>query len=49
MYGYLLKKGISEDKLKSTGFGQDQPVADNKTATGRTKNRRVELVLHYNQ
>lgn len=49
VYDYLLKKGIPEDKLKSTGFGQDQPVADNKTAAGRTKNRRVELVLHYNE
>jgi OmpA-OmpF porin, OOP family len=49
VYDYLLKKGISEDKLKSSGFGQDQPVAENKTAAGRTKNRRVELVLHYNE
>jgi OOP family OmpA-OmpF porin len=47
VYDYLVKKGVSSDKLKSMGFGQDQPVADNKTAAGRTKNRRVELLLHY--
>jgi outer membrane protein OmpA-like peptidoglycan-associated protein len=47
VYDYLVKKEVSETQLKSTGFGQDQPVADNKTAAGRLKNRRVELQLHY--
>jgi OmpA-OmpF porin, OOP family len=42
---YLVSKGISEDRLTSTGFGQDKPVADNKTAAGRAKNRRVEMTL----
>lgn len=40
---YLASKGIDESRLTSTGFGQDKPVADNKTAAGRAKNRRVEL------
>lgn len=47
VYEYFVKKGVSTERLKSAGFGQDQPVADNKTAAGRTKNRRVELKLHY--
>jgi OOP family OmpA-OmpF porin len=47
VYDYLVKKGITESRLKSAGFGQDQPIADNKTANGRSKNRRVELKLHY--
>ncbi len=47
VYDYLVKKGIAEDRLVSAGFGQDQPVADNKTAAGRQQNRRVELNLHY--
>lgn len=47
VYDYLVKKGVSADRLKSAGFGQDQPVADNKTVKGRTANRRVELKLHY--
>lgn len=48
VYDYLIKKGIAAERLKSAGYGQDQPVADNKTAAGRSQNRRVELKLHYN-
>lgn len=41
---YLKTKGIAEEaRLVSTGFGQDKPIADNKKATGRAKNRRVEI------
>lgn len=47
VYDYLIKKGISADKLNAAGFGQDNPIADNKTAAGRARNRRVELLLHY--
>jgi len=42
---YLVKKGIDEGKIAATGHGQDDPVADNKTASGRAKNRRVEMKL----
>jgi outer membrane protein OmpA-like peptidoglycan-associated protein len=47
VYDYLVKKGVDPARMKSTGFGQSQPIADNKTAAGRAKNRRVELQLHY--
>ncbi|WP_315821794.1 OmpA family protein [Paraflavitalea speifideaquila] len=47
VYDYLSGKGVGADRLKSAGFGQDKPIADNKTAKGRTENRRVELKLHY--
>jgi outer membrane protein OmpA-like peptidoglycan-associated protein len=40
---YLASKGVDESRMTATGHGQDEPVADNKTATGRAKNRRVEL------
>jgi OmpA-OmpF porin, OOP family len=36
--------GISSDRLEPAGYGQERPVADNKTEEGRAKNRRVELV-----
>ena len=40
---YLEDKGIESSRLTSAGFGQDQPVETNKTASGRAKNRRVEF------
>lgn len=44
---YLVSKGISEDRIVAAGHGDSMPVADNKTATGRQKNRRVEMKLSY--
>ncbi len=44
---YLVSKGITEDRFKATGFGSNRPIASNKTATGRNKNRRVDLKLSY--
>lgn len=46
---YFISKGISESRITSAGHGETMPVADNKTAAGRQKNRRVELVLSYFQ
>ena len=40
---YLIKQGVAEGRLFSTGYGEDKPVADNKTAAGRAKNRRTEM------
>ncbi|MGG9971782.1 OmpA family protein [Ferruginibacter sp. SUN002] len=40
---YLKSKGITEDRLVAAGHGQEDPIADNKTAAGRAQNRRVEL------
>lgn len=42
---YLVKKGISPERLSATGFGEYRPVATNKTAEGRQRNRRVEIVI----
>ena len=39
----LVGLGISADRLKAEGYGQDHPVADNSTEDGRQKNRRVAL------
>ena len=40
---YLVSKGANAANLSAKGYGPDQPVADNKTASGRAANRRVEL------
>lgn len=42
---YLAGKGIDESRLASAGYGETNPVDDNKTAAGRAKNRRVEMTL----
>lgn len=42
---YLITKGLTSSRLSAYGFGEDYPVADNKTRTGRASNRRVEINL----
>ncbi|MES1159647.1 MAG: OmpA family protein, partial [Bacteroidota bacterium] len=44
---YLIGKGIGGERISTTGYGPYHPVADNKTASGRSKNRRVEFKLNY--
>ncbi len=40
---YLVSKGIEKNRVYTEGKGEKQPVADNRTAEGRAKNRRVEI------
>ena len=40
---FLTSKGIEKNRVYTEGKGEKQPVADNKTAEGRAKNRRVEI------
>ncbi len=40
---FLVSKGIENNRVYTEGKGSSQPVADNKTAEGRAKNRRVEV------
>jgi OmpA-OmpF porin, OOP family len=42
---YLTRNGIDESRITAEGHGINDPIADNKTAAGRAKNRRVEMKL----
>ncbi|PRX57449.1 DUF5723 family protein [Flagellimonas meridianipacifica] len=42
---FLIGKGISPNRLKAIGFGEEKPIANNATRSGRKQNRRVEINL----
>lgn len=42
---YLIKAGISPGRLTAVGYGERRPIASNRTAKGREKNRRVEFII----
>ena len=39
----LFQEGVSLDRMKAFGKGEEQPIADNKTEVGRARNRRIEF------
>jgi outer membrane protein OmpA-like peptidoglycan-associated protein len=43
--GYLVQQGLAAEAVAAKGLGKATPVADNSTAEGRKKNRRVELIV----
>ena len=43
---YLVSQGANASRIEATGYGKNQPIATNKTAAGRQKNRRVEFTLY---
>jgi OOP family OmpA-OmpF porin len=42
---YLVAKGVAPSRLAAAGYGFEQPIASNKTALGRAKNRRVAFTI----
>ena len=41
---YLISQGVGKNQLKAKGYGPSKPVATNRTADGRAKNRRIEMM-----
>ncbi|HTA62413.1 MAG TPA: OmpA family protein [Bacteroidia bacterium] len=44
---YLETKKVAANRMMPEGFGEERPIADNKTAEGRARNRRVEFKVEY--
>lgn len=42
---FLVRKGIPSERIEVQGFGEDQPLKDNSTESGRAANRRVQITL----
>jgi len=42
---YLVSKGVADSRATTAGYGDTKPIADNKTAAGRAKNRRTEMTV----
>ena len=47
VYSALAAKGVETKRLMASGLGGDDPRFDNKSATGRAKNNRIEIVFLY--
>jgi len=45
VHDYLVSQGLDASGLSAQGLGMENPVADNSTAEGRQKNRRVEIIV----
>jgi outer membrane protein OmpA-like peptidoglycan-associated protein len=48
VFDYLISQGVLADRLKFVGYGDAQPIDDNKTENGRANNRRTEFKIAAN-
>ncbi len=42
----LANMGLEESRISAVGYGESRPIANNETPEGRTKNRRIDVVIH---
>jgi outer membrane protein OmpA-like peptidoglycan-associated protein len=45
VFDLLVEQGISASRIRTAGYGIERPIAENSTAQGRSKNRRVEIII----
>jgi len=45
---YAAQQGVASDRMIITGFGEEDPIADNSTEAGQQQNRRVEIAVYAN-
>ena len=45
---YLVKAGVSADRIHAVGYGETRPVAENDSAENKARNRRIEFSVHGN-
>src|SRR5699024_877491 len=46
---YAAKQGVDSERMIISGYGENDPVADNSTEAGRQQNRRVEIAIYANE
>ncbi|MBC3786402.1 OmpA family protein [Spirosoma utsteinense] len=46
---FLESQGVKQSRVDEKGYGESQPVADNNSETGRSKNRRVDIAVFANK
>jgi outer membrane protein OmpA-like peptidoglycan-associated protein len=46
---FTAQQGVDAERMIIQGYGEDDPVADNSTETGRQQNRRVEIAIYANE
>jgi outer membrane protein OmpA-like peptidoglycan-associated protein len=46
---YLVSQGVASNRFSTVGYGENQPVGDNSTADGKSRNRRVEVAIYANK
>jgi len=49
VFDYLKDNGINEDRMSVSGYGPFDPLEPNDTKTNKSKNRRVEIIVHAGQ
>jgi outer membrane protein OmpA-like peptidoglycan-associated protein len=46
---YLIEKGVYPSRIQADGKGLTEPLNENKTEADRAQNRRVELIIYYQE